>query len=100
MLTKLNVIYTILNVLISAIKKGQVSPLQIDMIINKKDKPLMKRLSSKRFLKPMNMDDIIAKLGTREGKAEIIREVGKGESIESIILKKYNCCLQNYVFVT
>lgn len=82
--------------MISAIKKGQVSPSVIDKMINKDDidikqqytkfkkyKPLLKGFGLDKYL---DKDDILAKLGTDSGEAEIVEEIGKG---------KFEKCLLN-----
>lgn len=73
-------------ILISAIKKGDVSPSLLDKVINKdkyidteKSNPLLTRLQKPEHTKPMYMDDILTRLGSSDGEDELISEVGKGE---------------------
>ncbi|XP_063890415.1 uncharacterized protein LOC135116780 [Helicoverpa armigera] len=66
-----------------AIKHGQVSPSTIVTIVNKcQEVPLFKRLSIKRIgqrQRPMTKNEILAKLGTKDGKSEILNEIDKGK---------------------
>lgn len=77
------------------IEKGEAEPSLLEMIIDKdkakekevrykKDIPLLKDIKKKqhqRGLEPMNLNEIIAKLGTRDGESEIMEEIRKGKFI-------------------
>lgn len=77
--------------MIIGIQNGLVTPSLIELVINKgkdiqpkKSKFTMKRFCCTKCYKPMTRSEILTKLGTINGKAEIMKEVDKGKYTNSV----------------